>query len=397
MKVNKDLIHKILNRNVAEVIVKSELEKKLLSGKKLNIKFGIDPTGTNLHLGHMVLIKKLRDFQLAGHQIILLFGNFTAQIGDPTGKSETRKPLTKKQVEENAKTYLKQIEKVLDIKKVKVVWNNDWLGKLKFDQVIKLAANFTVAQLLERDMFQERIKNSLPIGLHEFMYPLLQGYDSVAIKADVELGGTDQMFNMLMARPLQKESKMSQQSIMTTKILVGTDGIKKMGKSENNFIAIFDSPKEKFGKIMSIPDSLIIDYFEMCTDYDDADLKKVKQRLQKGENPKHLKIELAKTIVTFYHNQEEANQQEEEFNNVFAKKGLPTDIPVIKIVNTKLPLIDLLAEHKLVKSKAEARRLIDGGGIKVDQNKIQDYNYSLNFKNEHLIQIGKRIFVKFKA
>ncbi|MCC6643873.1 tyrosine--tRNA ligase [Candidatus Peregrinibacteria bacterium] len=397
MEVNKKLIQRILTRNVSEVVIRKELESKLLSGKKLKIKFGIDPTGAYLTLGHMVVMRKLREFQEAGHEIYLLFGNFTAQIGDPTGKSETRKPLTKEQVEANATTYLEQAGRILDLDNVKVVWNADWLGEFKFNDVLTLAGQFTVAQMLERDMFQERIKKDQPIGLHEFLYPLMQGYDSVALNADVELGGNDQMFNMMAARPLQKHAEQTPQSVMTMKILVGTDGIKKMGKSEGNFIAVLDEPREMFGKIMSIPDHIIGNYFEMCTNYEEEEIKNIEKRLKKGENPRDIKIELAKTIVTMYHSQEAADNAAQEFNNIFSKGGIPDDIETIILSSNNKPLIDILVEHKLVASKSEARRLIDGGGIKVDQNKISDYNYTLNLESEVLVQIGKRKFVKFKT
>lgn len=397
MEVNKALVQRILNRNVAEVVVQKELEKKLLSGKKLKIKFGIDPTGAYLTLGHMVVIRKLREFQEAGHEIQLLFGNFTAQIGDPTGKSETRRPLTQEQTETNARTYLEQAGKILDMENVKVFWNADWLGKFKFNDVLNLAANFTVAQMLERDMFQERIKQNLPIGLHEFLYPLMQGYDSVALHSDVELGGTDQLFNMMTARPLQKANGQAPQSVMTLKILVGTDGVKKMGKSENNFIAVLDEPREMFGKIMSIPDHLIVDYFEMCTNYEEAEISEIKENLKKGTNPRDLKIELGKAIVSLYHSSEAAVIAAQEFAQVFSKGGLPEQIETIEVEAESKPLIDLIVEKKLVKSKSEARRLIDGGGIKVDQKKIIDYNTILDLQTEVLVQIGKRTFVKFKA
>jgi tyrosyl-tRNA synthetase len=397
MKANKDLIKQILTRNVAEVVVREELEEKLSSGKKLKIKFGIDPTGAYLTLGHMVVMRKLKEFQDAGHEIYLLFGNFTAQIGDPTGKSETRKPLTQEQVEANAKTYLEQAGKVLDLKKVKVVWNADWLGKFNFAEVLKLASNFTVAQMLERDMFQDRIKKDLPIGLHEFLYPLMQGYDSVELHADVELGGNDQMFNMMAARPLQKAANQKPQCVMTMKILVGTDGHKKMGKSENNFIAVLDEPKQMFGKLMSIPDSIIIDYFEMCTDVTADELKNLSDRLKKGENPRNLKVELAKKITTLYHNAAEAENAATEFDKVFSQGGLPEDIETIEVKALEAPLLELLLEHKLLSSRGEAKRLIDGGGIKVDQKKISDYNLILQLKPEKLVQIGKRKFVKFKS
>lgn len=397
MEINKDLNKQIMTRNVADIAIRKELEAKLASGKKLKVKFGIDPTGAYLTLGHMVVMRKLREFQEAGHEIILLFGNFTAQIGDPTGKSQTRIPLTKQQVEQNAKTYLEQAAKILDMKTVKVTWNADWLGKLDFADILKLAGEFTVAQMIERDMFQDRIKNNLPIGLHEFLYPMMQGYDSVALNADVELGGTDQMFNMMAARPLQKAAGQTPQCIMTMKILVGTDGVKKMGKSEGNFIAVMDEPKEIFGKIMSIPDSIILNYYEMCTNCTDTDLKNIKKRLDKGENPRDIKMELGKMIVTMYHSAEAAEQSQAEFIEIFAKGGLPDDIESIIVPQDKAPLLDLLLEHKLVTSKGEARRLITGGGIRVDQEKVTDQNLILNLQKEKLIQIGKRRFIKFKS
>lgn len=396
-KTNPDSVSNLLNRNVSEVVIKKELEKKLLSGKKLRIKLGIDPTGPYLTLGHMVVIRKLREFQKAGHQIVLLFGNFTAQIGDPTGKSTTRQPMNAAQISENAKTYLEQVSKVLDLKKTEVVWNADWLGKFNFQDVLRLAGNFTVAQMLERDMFQERIKKDQPIGLHEFLYPLMQGYDSVEIKADLELGGTDQLFNMLAARPLQKAANMPEQSVMTMKILVGTDGIKKMGKSEGNFIAVLDEPSEMFGKIMSIPDNIILNYFELCTDYELAELKNIEKELKNGVNPRDIKIKLAKAIIEIYHSKEAADKAANEFNQVFSKGGIPDNIETITISHSKKPIIDLLVENKLVKSKSDVRRLINGGGIKVDQNKVTDYNLILDLEKEKLIQIGKRIFIKFKS
>ena len=396
MEVNKALVKRILTRNVSEVVIKKELEERLLSGKKLKVKFGIDPTGAYLTLGHMVVIRKLREFQEAGHEISLLFGNFTAQIGDPTGKSEARKPLTAEQVENNARTYLEQVGKVLDLSNVKVVWNADWLGKFQFADVLKLASNFTVAQMLERDMFQERIKKDQPIGLHEFLYPLMQGYDSVALQSDVELGGTDQMFNMMAARPLQKAAGQSPQSILTVKLLVGTDGVKKMGKSDHNFIAVLDEPREMFGKVMSIPDSAIVNYFEMCTNLEDDEIKAIEKKLQKGENPRNLKIELGKAIVAMYHSTEAAEEAATEFSNIFSKKGIPDQIDTILVDTPDKPLSELLVEHNLVKSKGEVRRLIDGGGLKVDQNKITDYNAVLDLQKEQIVQIGKRTFVKFK-
>ncbi len=395
MKINKELNAQILTRNVADIVVRKELEAKLNSGKPLRIKFGIDPTGAYLTLGHMVVIRKLREFQQAGHEIILLFGNFTAQIGDPSGKTQTRVPLTQEKVEENAKNYLEQVGKVLDLEKVKVTWNADWLGKLNFGDILKLSSVFTVSQMLERDMYQERIKKDLPIGLHEFLYPMMQGYDSVALESDVELGGTDQMFNMLAARPLQKSVGQTPQCIMTMKILVGTDGVKKMGKSEGNFIAVLDKPQEMYGKIMSIPDHIILNYFEMCTDCTTAELSDFEQRLKKGDNPRDIKMQLGRMIVEKYHSKTAADEAEAEFIKIFAKGGLPEDIETIIVSEKQASLIDLLVAHKLVASRGEVRRLIEGGGIKINQEKITDQNIVLDVSTEKLVQIGKRKFVKF--
>ncbi len=395
MKVNKELIHHILHHNVSEVIDREELEKKLLSGKKLRVKFGIDPTGAFLTLGHAIVLHKLKEFQNAGHDIYLLFGNFTAQIGDPTGKSETRKPLTREQVEKNANTYLEQVGKILDLKKIKTVWNADWFEKFNFQDVLQLAGQFTVAQMLERDMFQERIKKDQPIGLHEFLYPLMQGYDSVELKADLELGGNDQMFNMMAARPLQKAASQTPQAVMTMKILVGTDGVKKMGKSENNFIALHDAPRDMFGKIMSIPDHLMPTYFEMCSHLEDRELAEIQKRLAGSENPRNLKIELATAITSLYHGPQAADQAAMEFNRVFSQGGTPDELQTITLSEKNPPLLDLLIHHQLIPSKGEGKRLMDGGGLKVNQQKISDYNFTLSSHEEYLVQIGKRKFVKF--
>ena len=275
-KPNLQKIHQILNRGVVEVQVKADLEKKLLSGKKLNVKLGIDPSGADLHIGHMVVIRKLKEFQELGHKIFLLFGNFTGQIGDPTDKKETRKQKTQEEVEKNAEHYVNQVKKLLDVKKIEVVWNADWLSPMNFADVIKLASNFTVAQMLERDMFQERMKKNIPIGMHEFFYPLMQGYDSVALKADIELGGTDQTFNLLAGRVLQKAYGQMPQDIVTVPILEGLDGKIKMGKTTNNYIGVNEEPKQMYGKVMSIPDALIVRYFELAAFASGEEIEKMK-------------------------------------------------------------------------------------------------------------------------
>jgi tyrosyl-tRNA synthetase len=393
-KENLQKIYDILNRGTVEVLVKADLEKKLLSGKKLRIKLGIDPSGKDLHIGHMVVIRKLREFQELGHHILLLFGNFTGQIGDPTGKNQTRPIKNQEELEENAKHYLNQVKTMLDIKNIEVVWNADWLRKLNFADVVHLASNFTVSQMLERDMFQERIKISAPISVHEFMYPLMQGYDSVALKCDVELGGTDQTFNLLAGRTLQKAYGQVPQDIITVPILEGTDGKIKMGKTTNNYIGVSDSPKEMYGKVMSIPDELIIRYFELATDISLNDIAKYKKALSKGENPRNLKMTLAKAIVSIYHSKDLAQDAEQEFINIFSNKGLPDNIDQKGLAENSINVVELLTKTGLTLSKNEARRLIEGGGVKIDGVKIADISLIINLEKEKLVQAGKRKFLK---
>ncbi len=398
MSLKPDLqkISQLLNRGTVEVQVKPDLEKKLLSGKILNIKLGIDPTGSDLHIGHMVVIRKLKEFQELGHKIILLFGNFTGQIGDPTDKTETRKQRTQTELEKNAEHYLDQAKKLLDIKKIEVAWNADWLSPMTFADVVKLSSNFTVAQMLERDMFQKRMEMKAPISLHEFLYPLMQGYDSVALKADVELGGTDQTFNLLAGRVLQKAYGQTPQDIMTVPILEGTDGKIKMGKSTGNYIGVNEEPGQMFGKVMSIPDELILRYFELATSVSAEKLAAVKKALAGGENPRNLKIELAKQLVTEYHNPKSAADAEVEFINVFTKKELPEDIELKTFPQNSINVLELLASSGMVASKGEARRLIIQGGVKVNGEKIQSIDEMVDLKNESVIQAGKRKFLRVK-
>jgi tyrosyl-tRNA synthetase len=387
-------INNLLNRGTVDVLIKKDLEKKLLSGKKLNVKFGIDPSGADLHIGHMVVIRKLKEFQELGHNIYLLFGNFTGQIGDPTGKNETRKTKSQSELEENAKHYLDQAKKILDVSKVNVVWNADWLRKLNFADIIQLSSNFTVSQMLERDMFQERIKKDAPISVHEFMYPLMQGYDSVALKADVELGGTDQTFNLLAGRTLQKAYGQVPQDIVTVPILEGTDGKMKMGKTTNNYIGVNESADQIFGKIMSIPDDAIIKYFELATDASLEEINQVKNALEEGENPKNLKVSLAKNIVTIYHNAKQAIDAENEFNRIFAKKQMPTQIELKHIGKDVINVIDLLTYTGLTQSKSDARRMIEAGAVKIDNEKLTSADTILDLDKEKTLQVGKRKFLK---
>jgi tyrosyl-tRNA synthetase len=384
----------LLTRGVVDVIVKEELEAKLKSGKKLRVKLGIDPSGADLHLGHMVVIKKLREFQLAGHQVCLLFGNFTGQIGDPTDKLNARKPKTQEELEKNATKYLEQVSKILDPKDVEVAWNADWLKNLTLAEVIKLAQTFTVHQMLERDMYQERIKKNHPIYMHEFLYPLMQGYDSVALKADLELGGTDQTFNLLAGRTIQRAYGQEPQCVLTVPLLVGTDGNDKMGKSLGNYIGVNEAPKDIYGKTMSIPDNLIMNYFELTTDIPLEELAKIRKSLEEGENPKNLKMRLAREIVTLYHDTKTAQEAEKEFTEIFSNKGLPEEIEEKKLSGKKLNIIELLAQTGLVSSKSEAKRLILGGGVKVEGTKVENSEVEIDVAKEKLIQVGKRKFIK---
>ncbi|MBT4937318.1 tyrosine--tRNA ligase [Candidatus Peregrinibacteria bacterium] len=385
---------KLLTRGVAEINVRSSLEKKIKSGKKLRVKFGIDPTGFDLTLGHAVPLRKLKAFQDAGHHIILLFGNFTAQIGDPTGKSKVREPLTKKQVEENAKGYLEQASKIIDTSKVEVVYNADWLEKMSYADILKLKGNFTVAQMLERDMFQERIKKNQEINLVEFEYPLMQGYDSVHLKADIEIGGTDQLFNMMCARPLQKAFEQNPQDVLTVPMLEGLDGHEKMSKSLNNYIALNDSAKDMFGKTMSIPDSLIIKYFELATEVSATDIKQIKEELDSGVNPRDIKIRLAKEIVSLYHDVAAADEAEKGFLEVFQKGGMPDDIPEVEIKEKEMKLWDLINATKLCGTSSDSKRMIEQGSVRLNGEKHIDKSEIIMLESGIIIQVGKRKWMK---
>lgn len=386
-------VQQLLELGVADVIVRDELKKKLMSGKKLRIKLGIDPTGFDLHLGHMVVVHKLREFQELGHQIVLLFGNFTGQIGDPTGKDQTRALRTQEELESNAKDYLNQVSSILDVEKVEVRWNADWLSPLSFKDVVTLASQFTVAQMLERDMFQKRIEDGKPISVHEFMYPLMQGYDSVALEADVELGGTDQTFNLLAGRTLQKAYGQEPQNIMTMPILVGTDGTIKMGKSTGNYIGVADKPEDMYGKLMSIPDELILDYLELAARCEASAIAEYKKRLEADENPRNLKMELAAQVVELYHGAEVAERAEEHFKTVFQKKAIPDNVEVVQLPKPDWNILELMMELDLCSGTSEARRLIQGGAVRLDGEKVESHEQEVQLGEEQLlIQVGKRQF-----
>lgn len=391
---DQEMINDLLERGVAEVNVYDDLKKRLEAGGKLRVKFGIDPTGFDLTLGHAVPLRKLKKFQDAGHQVVLLFGTFTGQIGDPTGKSQTRKQLTKEEVLAHTETYLEQAAKILDVDNIEVVYNDEWLEGMTFADVLKLAGNFTVAQMLERDMFQERMKSGKEINLVEFMYPLMQGYDSVPIKADVEIGGTDQLFNMMAARPIQKRLEMRPQNVMTVPILVGLDGSDKMSKSLGNYIALNDSAQDMFGKTMSIPDHLIAQYFELATEVPMPEIEAMVKEMEAGANPRDFKVKLAKEIVVMYYDQEAADQAEQQFVQVFQKGMNPDEIELKSVGRAKMNIVDLLAETGLCASKSEARRLVEQGGVKVDDEKVEGIDMELDLAEERLIKAGKRKFLR---
>jgi tyrosyl-tRNA synthetase len=379
-------IDTILTRGVENIYpTKDELEKILATGKKLKIYFGIDPTGPTLHIGHAATLLKLREFQEEGHEIIILIGDFTAMIGDPTDKGTARIRLTREQVESNLKHYREQIGKIIDLEKTKFVFNNEWLGKLTFTEVVELASEFTVGQMLERDMFQERIKSDKPIYLHEFLYPLMQGYDSVALGVDMEIGGNDQTFNMLAGRTMLKR-RGKEKFVLTNKLLVDPTG-KKMGKTEGNMVTLNDAPDEMYGKVMSWPDSLLPLAFEICTRLSLPEMVKLTEN-----DPKEAKMKLAYEIVRFYHSEEAAKEAEEYFVNTFSKKEVPTDLTEIK--PSAYDIVTILIEAGFVKSNSEARREIEKGGVKVDGENISDPKQVV--VPEAVVQKGKRFFVKVK-
>lgn len=370
--------------------IKEKLEKVEKEGRPLTIKLGLDPSAPDIHLGHAVVLRKMKQLQDLGHQVVLIIGDFTGMIGDPTGKSKTRKQLTREQVEENAKTYQEQILKILDPEKTTVRFNSEWLSKLNFRDIIQLSCNTTVARMLERDDFQKRYTTNQPIALHEFFYPLMQGYDSVAIKSDLELGGTDQTFNILMGRNVQKDYGMDPQITLFMPLLEGLDGVNKMSKSLGNYIGINEDANTMYEKAMKIPDELIIKYYNLCTDMHPDEVAKVEKRLAEGENPRNIKMELAKEITRLYHNEEEAQNAEEHFTTAFQKQEAPTDIQEIKFNEN---IVDTIIETGKYASKGELRRLFTQGAVKINGEKVTDFNTELP-DGETIIQIGKGNFYK---
>jgi tyrosyl-tRNA synthetase len=385
----------IISRGVVEIVPVEELKEKLKKDKPLVVKFGADPSAPDLHLGHTVPLRKLRQFQDLGHQVNFLIGDFTGMIGDPTGKSSTRKRLTREEVAQNAETYKKQIFKILDPEKTKIVFNSHWCGEMKFADVLELTAHYTVARLLEREDFHKRYTEGKPISMIEFMYPLIQGYDSVELKADIEIGGTDQKFNLLVGRDLQREYGQEAQIILTMPLLEGTDGVNKMSKSLGNYIGISEEPGQIFGKVMSIPDTMIAKYFELLTDVPIPEIREMEAKMKAGENPRNFKVRLGKTLVAQYHSQDESEKVEDEFNRVFRDKGIPDDIEVFTLTGAT-SLIDILIAAKTVPSKSEARRLFQQNAVSVGSDKVTDEKYLMQPGTEVIVKVGKRKFLKVK-
>ncbi len=399
MKVSEQMA--VIRRGVVEILLEKELQEKLeksaSTGVPLKIKAGFDPTAPDLHLGHTVLLHKMRQFQQLGHEIYFLIGDFTGMIGDPTGKSETRKPLTREDVLKNAETYKEQVFKILDPEKTKVVFNSEWLAPLSATDMIGLAAKYTVARMLEREDFCNRYANQLPISIHEFLYPLIQGYDSVALKADVELGGTDQKFNLLVGRELQREWGQVPQTVITMPLLEGLDGINKMSKSLGNYIGINEPAEEIFGKVMSISDDLMIRYYELLSDMTLADLEKLKTGIKDGSvHPMEAKKRLGREMVGRYHGENWARVAEENFIKRFRDNQTPDEMPEVKLSSPeeKALLCKVLAQAELVKSNSEGRRAIQQGGVKVNGEKISDENLEIECQGEYVIQVGKRRFAR---
>ena len=385
----------IIKRGCEELLIEQELVEKLKKGIPLRVKAGFDPTAPDLHLGHTVLINKLRHFQDLGHQILFLIGDFTGMIGDPSGKNTTRPPLTKEQVIENAASYAEQVFKILDKDKTEIVFNSSWLTELGAAGMLKLAASLTVARMLERDDFSKRFKANQPIAIHEFMYPLLQGYDSVALKADVELGGTDQKFNLLMGRELQKQAGQSQQCVLTMPLLEGLDGVNKMSKSLNNYIGINEAPEIIFAKLMSISDALMWRYIELLSFESLETVQQWKAAVTAGENPRNVKVKFAQEIVARFHSQAAAEKALNDFQTR-AKGGVPDEVPevTLSIDGASIGIAQLLKLANLVESTSEANRAIDQGGVKLDSEKVLDKTFQINKGTSVIAQVGKRKFAK---
>jgi len=396
--MSADSQYDILTSRTEEILPKKEfmfkLEKSVKNNIPLNIKLGCDPSRPDLHIGHSVVLNKLKQFQDLGHNIILVIGDFTAMIGDPTGRNKTRPQIDLKETKENSKTYISQVSKILNIKKTKIVYNSKWLNEINLNKLIKLSSKFTLAQFLERDDFSKRYKSGLPISLHEFMYPLAQAYDSVYLRSDIEIGGTDQKFNLLLARDLQREFNMEPQVVLTMPLIEGTDGVEKMSKSYENYIAFNDPPNEMYGKILSIPDNLIFKYFKYVSYLTLKEINDFELSLKTNKiSHRDLKRKLAREIVSIYYNNKSASQAEENFDRVIVNKGIPKDIKIISI-SERIGLLDFLFDNNLISSKGEGKRLIKQSAIKLNDETVKDLHFNLEIKTEYIIKVGKRRFIK---
>lgn len=389
----------LLHRGVDTIYPSTEaLQEYIDSGKKLTLYLGVDPTGAQLHIGHTVALRKLAQFQQAGHKVILLIGDFTGRIGDPTGKDKTRVPLTSEQIAANAETYKQQAAKILNFtdptNPVELRYNSTWLAKLTFADVIKLASHFTVQQMLERDMFERRLRENKPISMHEFFYPLMQGYDSVAMDVDLEVGGTDQTFNMLAGRTLQKSINNREKFVVTVPLLADSHGVK-IGKTEGNVIAITAPAEDLYGKVMALGDDVIVQAFELCTNVSMSEVAEMQQAMQGGANPKEFKMRLAREIVTLYHSAAAATTAEEQFNQVFRDKGRPDDMPK-KAVPATTEALTVLVELELAKNKSAAKRLFEQGGVHVNDVTVRDWHTPFELKTGDVVQVGKRTFIELQ-
>ena len=389
---------KLIKRGVEEILPEDNLIKKLeesyTSKKPLIVKLGCDPSRSDLHIGHGVVLRKLRHFQDLGHQAVLVIGDFTAMIGDPSGRNKTRPQLTLDEAKENAKSYVDQSKVILDIKKLKIVYNSSWLNKMNFNDVVKLASSYTVARMLERDDFTKRFKEKVPISIHEFLYPLAQGKDSVELKSDIELGGTDQKFNLLVGRDLQKVNGQSPQCIITTPLLEGTDGVEKMSKSYGNHVGLFDKPEDMFGKTLSISDNMILKWFVLAADASSEVLEKAKKHLEdKSKNPMVIKRELARRIVTLFYDEKKAKKAEEHFDNVVVGKGVPEDVQEFHIEDKEM-VVNVIFRSGILKSKGEVRRMIKQNAVKINDKLITNINEKIEPRKKYIIKVGKRRFLR---
>lgn len=391
---------KIIRKAVDEIIPQEDLVNKLIhskeTGKPLRIKFGIDPTGPDVHLGHLVHIRKMRDFQDLGHTGVIIIGDFTAQIGDPTGRDETRPPLTHQQVLSNAEKFMEQLYTILKPEQTEVRWQSEWFDKMGVKDIVKLMGNFTLAQFMAHDTFRNRYEQGLPLGLHELIYPLLQAYDSVAVQSDVELGATEQKFNILCGRDMQRYFGQEEQVAILTSLLIGLDGINKMGKSLNNYIAVFDPPEEKFGKIMSIPDNLILNYYKYAAWADEEELDAIQKALDNGTNPMILKKQLAHRIVAFFHSEQAADEAQRTFEKVFSQRELPDNIPEYNVSYPVMRITKLLTESGMCESGSEAKRLIQAGGVSINGEKITSTDMDIEIKDGMVLRVGKRKFLRLR-